>query len=161
LIIAIDPGAVNTGVAMFRYDSEAKKAHMFYLKILHEDAEKQIMSVIGKSEPKHTVVLEAFRNAMSTGNFRNRKSANMTAAELATNKLANKIKATAAGNGHELILQEPSILAMGKKWCDYKLPKGHIPDDKSAYIHGVYYMMKAGLIRTTDDIVKFGQAVME
>lgn len=56
----------------------------------------------------------------------------------------------------EFVIQEPAVLGMGRKWCDFPITTKHIPDDISAYIHGAHFMMKSGLIRSVADISKFG-----
>lgn len=160
MIIAIDPGSVRTGVAMFKYNEEKRKADLRLMQILLGGECEDIFNVLKARGSSHIVVLEAFKNAFATGNFRNRRSAQMTAHELATNKLAKKIEGAAIHGGHEFIKQEPSVLSMGRKWCPFPLPKGHIPDDKSAFIHGAHYMMSSGKIDTVNDITMYGQERM-
>lgn len=161
IVIAIDPGSMRTGVAMLKYSEETKRANLFYLEIIPREDIDDIFALIARTEadaPKHHIVVEDFKHAMAQGNFRGKKSATMAKDEAETHALAKKIKAAATYAGHTLIIQDPRILSMGRKWCDLPVPKtGHIPDDKSAYIHGAHYLMESGRIKTVDDINKFGQ----
>lgn len=164
IVIAIDPGSQRTGVAMFKYNEETMKANLFYLEIVPRESIDDIFALIGKGggEVKHHIVLEDFKHAMAQGNFRGKKSAAMAKDEAETHALAKKIKGAATFAGHELIIQDPRVLSMGRKWCDLPVPKtGHIPDDKSAYIHGAHYMMDVGWIVGVKDINKFGQEKIE
>lgn len=164
MIVAIDPGSMRTGVAMFTYDEEVKKANLILLKIYEgESGAEEVVQFVAKPRGvQHTIVIEDFKHAMATGNFRNKRSAAMAKDEAITHALAKKLKGAAANAGHKLIIQEPRILSMGRKWCDLPVPKtGHIPDDKSAYIHGAHYLMESGKIRTVRDILKYGQEAIE
>jgi hypothetical protein len=58
-------------------------------------------------------------------------------------------------------LQEPSILANATKWGPWNYLPKHIPDEKSAFLHGAHYMMKKRWINTVDDIRMIGQIQME
>lgn len=163
MIIAIDPGSVRTGVAMFTYDEKKQLADLVVMKVIDRDGLNELIRKISNpGSVKHTIVLEDFKHAMATGNFRGRKTAQMARDEIETHKIAKAIKVAAAVGENELVIQEPRILAMGRKWSDIKVPKtGHIDDDKSAYIHGAYYLMESGKIRTVDQITKFGQPKLE
>lgn len=164
MIIAIDPGSVNTGVAMFTVDEEKRKANLILKKIHVGDKEHEdlVQFIAKKRDIQHTIVLENFQHAMATGNFRNKNSAQMAKDEAKTHALMKRFQGAATYAGHKLVMQEPRILNMGRKWCDLKCPKsGHIPDDISAYIHGAYYLMGIKAIDSVRDIHKYGQGTIE
>ena len=79
--------------------------------------------------------------------------------ELLTSQMIGRVKLCAEWLEAPVFMQEPGpALSMGRKWCPFKLPKGHIPDDKSAFIHGAHFMMSKKLIGSVDQITLFGQA---
>lgn len=163
MIIAIDPGSVNTGVAMFTLDEANRKANLILKKIHVGDKEhEELVQFVAKiREVKHVIVLENFQHAMATGNFRGKNTPQMARDEAKTHALTKRFQGAATHGGHKLVIQEPRILAMGRKWCDLKCPKtGHIPDDISAYIHGAYYLMDIKAIDSVRDIHKFGQGTL-
>ena len=45
-----------------------------------------------------------------------------------------------------IVLQEPGIKAIGYKWAGLTKPKNHaLSHETDAYVHGVYYLQKAGI----------------
>lgn len=39
----------------------------------------------------------------------------------------------------------PTNLKIGMMWAGLRVPKGHIPDEQSAYAHGVWWLQKNGI----------------
>ena len=168
MIIAWDPGEKNIGCAMFSYDEKERKANLLFKRILDranmygvlELAEKMLA---GNENVKHTFVIENFRIDPNNVANRNvgrggRSSAMFQWSEVETAQVIGTLRYAAHRmNQSDVVMQEPTILAMGRKWCDFKVPKGHIPDDISAYIHGLHYMIKFGLIDSPDDVIRNGQ----
>lgn len=163
MILAWDPGDVRTGFAMFKYMEETKTADLLSLEILNTSQVYDMLELAEKmlgDGKQHTFVIEDFKaDVMGIKSGRGRSQAAMFQwNQMLTSQLIGTIKYAAHRmNRSPVILQESSILATGRVWCDFKLPKGHIPDDKSAYIHGAHYMMKNRMIDTVDDIIKHGQ----
>lgn len=166
MIIAFDPGDKNIGCAMFSYSEEEKKANLLFKRVLNRETLYSVLELaekmlVGKPDVKHTFVIENFRidpNNVANRNPRARSSAMFQWSEVETSQVIGALKYAAYRmNNSDVVMQEPAILAMGRKWCDFKVPKGHIPDDISAYIHGLHYMMKFGLIQSPDDVIREGQ----
>jgi hypothetical protein len=61
-------------------------------------------------------------------------------------------------NNSPVTFQEPGVvLGAAKRWAPFPWPKGHLPDDKSAYCHLFYWASKRNMVDTTDDILQNGQ----
>lgn len=165
MIIAWDPGEKNIGCAMFSYNEEARTANLMFKRILTRDTMYKVLELaegmLLNENQRHTFVIENFRidpNNVANRNPRGRSSAMFQWSEVETSQVIGALRYAAFRmNQSDVVMQEPGILAMGRKWCDFKVPKGHIPDDVSAYIHGLHYMMKYGLINSTDDVIREGQ----
>lgn len=157
-VFAFDPGEKNIGWAMFKYDAEKRKADLRRMTIIRgiESLFPILDTLDGlASKLDTTFVIENFRidNVARTG----RSAMKFQWSEMETIRIIGMVQYLAHRTKSSIVFQEPRILNMGKRWCDFKLPKGHIPDDKSAYIHGAHFMMNAGWIDTVDDILKNGQ----
>lgn len=162
-VIAVDPGDANNGFVYFKYDPETKKADTVIMQILTPEVlSKRLMQIwyIGQQpgyEPKNMhFVVENFRVDSHV------RGAMFQWNEMKTSKQIGKVEFVAESLGAPITLQEPAnVLAMGRKWGPWrKLPK-HIPDDKSAWLHGANYMMKTmKWFSTVDSITMFGQEML-
>jgi hypothetical protein len=47
----------------------------------------------------------------------------------------------------ELTFQDSGILRVTAMHCGLKVPKGHIPDEDSAYLHGFHYFERIGVLK--------------
>jgi hypothetical protein len=47
-----------------------------------------------------------------------------------------------------LVKQRPEVRLIAAKWSGTKVPKGHMPDDMSAELHGIYYLRQQGKYTT-------------
>lgn len=170
-IIAVDPGDVNNGFCYFKYDGESRTADLKIMKVMGARELANILKVIwgiGQAGPKEPAlksngdpkpnpnnmffVIENFR--MDTVH----RGAVFQWNELLTSQMIGRVKLCAEWMDAPVFMQEPSnVLPMGRKWCPFKLPKGHIPDDKAAFIHGAHFMMDKNLISTVDQIRIFEQ----
>lgn len=63
-----------------------------------------------------------------------------------TARVIGQITATARRKNIEIVMQDPKILKIAAMWAQFPLPKGHLPDDDSAYLHGYYYLHRKGII---------------
>lgn len=160
MIIAVDPGEKNIGIAMFTYNEEKKMADLKVLKVVDRDTlwvNLAIAEDLLKEGHNHTFVIENFR--VDT-NIRQSKNANMFQwSEVQTVRVIGALEYAAFRmNNSKVVFQEPRILGMAKKWCDIPgAKKSHMPDEVSAYCHGAHYMIQQGMIGSVDQITKFGQ----
>lgn len=161
MIFGIDPGDVRIGFTMFSYNAEKRKADLRIREIVDLAKLYQMFTLAEgmlQKDQTHTFVVENFRTDTQV------RGVTFQWNEMLTSQCIGAIRYAAYRmNNSRVVLQEPRILAMGRKWCDLPVPKnpnGHIKDDVSAYIHGAHFMMTEGMIDTVDDILKFGQEKM-
>jgi len=65
-----------------------------------------------------------------------------------TAQVIGDLKSWARRHNVEVVEQRSDIKEIGCKWAQIPYKKGaHMPDWQSAYVHGYYYLHKAGLIR--------------
>ena len=169
MIFSWDPGEVRTGVALFNYDKGTRKADLKMIRILNTEEVYKVLEMAEKmlrEGENHTFVIENFRADVNNvaGRQGRAKSAGMFQwSEMKTSQMIGSLVYAAYRlNKSPIILQEPGeVLPMGRIWCDLPVPKkGHIPDDKSAYIHGVHYMIQTGMINEVGDVLKYGQETL-
>lgn len=177
LIISVDPGEVRIGFCMFKYDPESKKADLRIKQILNGPSELyDLLKVAQGLGGVETIVCENYRtrppdnpNPRGRSPYGRSQGGGVISvkdfwSEQLTIRVIGACEMYAQWQGAKFVTQEPKdVLPMGRKWCDYPVPKsstGHIKDDVSAYIHGAHYMMKRGMIRGVEDITKFGQGVI-
>lgn len=154
-IVSVDPGDVHNGFCFFKYNPETKVADTKIMKVLDARGLSQnlrtLWGLVEKINSENLFfVVENFRVGTS-------RNAIFQWNEVLTSRNIGKVELVAEWLGAACILQEPSILGMARKWAPFPLPKGHIPDDKSAWLHGVHFMMKMQWITTTDQVLLFGQ----
>jgi len=161
MIFAIDPGDVRIGFAAFTYDAERRKADLRIKQIVDLPTLYQMFTLAEgmlQGDQRHTFIVENFRTDTQV------RGVTFQWNEMLTSQCIGAVKYAAYRlNDSPVIMQEPRILAMGRKWCDFPVPKnpnGHIKDDTSAYIHGAHWMISKGMIDNVDDILKFGQESM-
>jgi hypothetical protein len=156
---------------MFRYFPETKKADLRIKTILNGPSELyDLLKTAQGLGDVGTVVCENYRTRPPENtNPRGRSpygrsqfggviSAKDFWSEQLTIRVIGACEMYAQWQGAQFVTQEPKdVLPMGVKWCDFKVPKGHLPDDISAYIHGVHFMRKRNMILGVDDVTKFGQ----
>jgi hypothetical protein len=159
-LISVDPGDVNNGFCFFKYDATTRKADTRIMQVLSSDSLEDYLKIMWgtvNSAPKEDppevhFVVENFR---IDGHVRNKV---FQWSEVVTVRNIGKVQMVAKWLGAKFTTQEPgNVLPMGRKWAPFKLPKGHIPDDKSAWIHGAHYMMNMKWINTVDQITMMGQ----
>jgi hypothetical protein len=165
MIFSIDPGDVRIGFCMFTYSEKNRKADLRIKEILDTEGLYTMLNLIdGMTTPtkKHVFVVENFR--VDGQNVAGRNSGHPVMFqwnEMLTSQVIGAVKYAAFRlNQSKVVMQEPRILTMGRKWCDFPVPKNpktHLKDDVSAYIHGAHFMMKAQMIDSVKDIAKFGQ----
>lgn len=182
MIVTVDPGETNIGFCLFTGDEKKTgKVNLAIKTILHSnedlfDVLQVAEGMVGEGLKINTVVCENYR-IRPPGDGQNQPRGRSTYgrsqygssqaisakdfwSEVKTIRLIGAMQFFAYRVGATFVLQEPGILAMARKWCDFPMNKGHIQDDVSAYCHGAHFMMKSGLIKSVDDIAKFGQEVI-
>lgn len=174
LIVSIDPGEARIGFCLFRYDPDTKKADLRIKETVNgpDDLYSLLMVAEGNGKNISHVVCENYRihppkqdNPRSRAPYgRSQHGASISAkdfwSEVITIRVIGACEFFAKRIDAVFVIQEPGILAMGRKWCDFPVPKSptaHIKDDVSAYIHGAHFMISQHWIRGVDDISKFGQ----
>lgn len=63
-------------------------------------------------------------------------------------RVIGQLEGAAARLGCSLIKQRPEVRLVAAKWAGYKVPRGHMPDDMSAELHGIYYLRQQGKYTT-------------
>jgi hypothetical protein len=155
---SVDPGDANNGFCYFKYDDETKRADVKMMEIFDGDGLENMLKVIWgigsaktESKPKLYFVVENFR---IDGQVRNKI---FQWSEVVTVRNIGKVEMVAKWLEASFTLQEPSILAMARKYSPVRLNKGHIRDDHSALLHGIYFMLKRNWIMTEDQVTLMGQ----
>jgi len=166
-VFAVDPGDVNNGFCYFKHDSVTKTADTKIMKVMGpkelSDMLKVIWGIGQAKEPDFPdqpnpnnmfFVIENFRSDTLV------RGAIFQWNEMLTSQMIGRVKMCAEWMEAPVYMQEPSqVLNPGRKIVFPlfgKLPQ-HIPDEKSAFIHGVHWMLSKKLIRTIDQVTLFGQ----
>ena len=167
-IFSFDPGDVNNGFCYFKHDSETKRADTKIMKVMGakelSDMLKVIWGIGQASKPDfpdqpnpHSMffVIENFRMDSHV------RGAVFQWNELLMYQMIGRVKLRAEWMEAPVYMQEPGqVLRDGRMWAPFKLAKGHIRDDHSAWIHGVWWMLNKKLIRTVDQVTFFGQETL-
>lgn len=156
MILTWDPGDVRVGFAMASWDKERRKLDMKMCRIIPATEVYDMLELAEKLLPpdgQHEFVVENFRVDKEV------RGAMFQWSDMQTSQMIGALKYAARRmNNSPVTMQEPGVvLGAAKRWAPFKWPKGHLPDDKSAYCHLAYYAMKRRLIDTTDDILEKGQ----
>lgn len=176
-IIAVDPGDKNNGIAYFTQEGNGPtgSADLKFMQIEGPKGLSDLLKFIwGIFQAKETTdgydkfrnnphnlffVIENFRvDTVSRGG---RDSSRFQWNEMLTSQMIGRVRLLAEWLEAPVFMQEPSsVWPMARKWAPFPLPKGHPPDDKSAFCHGAKFMMDKGLINTVDQITFNGQDKM-
>lgn len=155
-VFSFDPGDKNNGFCFISHDRETKLTDVKIMKILNPVELRSMLKVIwGLAEDpnvKCVFVVENFRIDTKI------REAKFQWNEVLTVRAIGWVELTAEWTNSKLVIQEPNeVWPSARKWSPVPLPKGHPPDDKSALLHGLHFMMKAKLISTPDSVTIFGQ----
>lgn len=163
-LFSVDPGENNNGFCYFKYNMQEKKADLKIMKILSPTELENMLKVvwgIHQASPNSSItfVAENFRvDSMVRNKPHQRTNVPMFQwSEVQTIRQIGKVEMLAHWIEANFVTQEPAILAMARKWGPWKTLPKHIPDDKSAFLHGAKYMMDKMWINTVDQITMFGQ----
>lgn len=166
-IVSVDPGDVNNGFCYFKYDDQTKTADLRIMTIIDGEGMSGLLKTLYELHRDRGPVDENKKNPSGfffvVENFRmdsHVRGAVFQWNELLTSQMIGRVKLCADWMGAPVFMQEPKILAGATRWGPWpRLPK-HIPDDKSAFLHGLHFMTSKNLIRTHDQVTMFGQERM-
>jgi hypothetical protein len=171
-IIAIDPGDTNNGFAYFKQDDSGVD-----LKIMKVCGPKELSDLLrvmwglgqanmarpdfdatAKNPHSMFFVIENFR--VDTHVRGKPDGAMFQWNEMFTSQMIGRVRLCAEWLEAPVFMQEPSILVQARRWSPISLPKGHIPDEKSAFLHGAHFMLTNRLIKTPEEVRMFGQETL-
>lgn len=137
--ISIDPGSKSTGWVEWSSTGE-----MLECIELNEDALIDKLDSLPVSV--ETIIVEEYRvyGHLATAHI---------GSKVETAQVIGAIKYAARRNKIRVIEQRSDVKGIAALWSGTKVPKGHMPDWLAAYLHGYFYLHKAGIIkaRVLDD----------
>lgn len=96
-------------------------------------------------QPYNRVVIEDYK-------VYRKKAMQHSGSDLKTSQVIGKIKFWAELNDLPVVMQPASILPIAQRWTQVKMPGNHAESHKiSAFLHGAYYLMNAGIAKTALD----------
>ena len=131
MYLAFDPGG-RTGIAVFNSDgsdenksSLTEKNFLIYLNTLISFSDSQF----------NCFIVEDFR-------LRQNKALDLVGNDFIASQMIGAIKLVASSLNVPIVFQSPSILPTALKWAGIPKSRGHLPDELSAYAHGIHYLVK-------------------
>lgn len=133
LLLSFDPGK-NTGLAIFDWDTGELKlrTEMSY------DRLTEFLSDIPINVG--AIVVEDYIIRPGVGNRGHARGEAM--------RVIGQLESVAYRIGCTLVKQRPEVRLLAAKWAGYSVRKGHMPDDISAWLHGIYYLRQQGKYAT-------------
>lgn len=129
-VLSIDPGK-NIGRALWTNDGG-----LLFKDVCDLDT---LLSYLADGEGINTIVYEDWRLF--------KRQAQQTGSTMEASQAIGAIRLWEKLDTTRLIVKQPSsILPVSALHAGVALPKGHTPDDLSAYLHGHYYFVGLGLI---------------
>lgn len=129
-VLSIDPGK-NIGRALWTNDGK-----LLFKDICDLDT---FLSYLAEAEGIGTIVYENWRLF--------KRQAQQTGSTMEASQVIGAIKLWEKLDSTRLRVEQPSsILPVSALHAGVALPKGHTPDDVSAYLHGHYYFVGLGLL---------------
>lgn len=133
--LAIDPG-ISTGVATFKENGDLIRTET----LKGRDQLYEYLANIASNEPLD-IIMEDFKlypwKAMAQSWDR-----------LETVRYIGAVEHWASLYGYLVVFQDPNIKGIGYKWAGISKPKNHaLSHETDAFVHGVYYLQKAGIRR--------------
>lgn len=141
MFISVDPGK-NVGVATFNSDGTDR-----IKKSMSIEAFREFLSMVYSIPDLNnlTFIMEDFK-------LRHDKAIDQTGSDMPASRCIGAVEqiVTMMGDRATIELQRPGILSGALKWAGYahlanKGHRYHVPDEISAYAHGCYYLINAGL----------------
>lgn len=136
VLIAIDPGGKRNGLATFTMTENASALNSQV--ILSYNNMLAYLDSLTKENCIAHIVIEDFiirpgKNHGSRGE---------------TIKIIANAESTARRLGINITKQRPENRLIGAKWSGTTVPKSHMPDDMSAYLHGIFWLRQYGKYTT-------------
>lgn len=134
--LAVDPGkGKRKTIGVFAWDSQPSPVHHGQYDKDEYDAYRDNLERLGRLP--HLIIMESYRVMSAKKNM----GSTMETAQLigATKEFARRHKI-------QLVEQPSSILSTAHLWSGIPKPKGHLPDWKSAYLHGFYYLTRHNIM---------------
>lgn len=133
--VSWDPGQ-STGVACWSAFAEP-----LIIKELKSDKERDDFLDSLEGEPIKKFIIEEYRVYGS-------KAFAHVGSKVYTAQVIGDLKSWARRHNVQVVEQRADIKEIGCKWAGIPFRKTtHMPDGQSAFVHGYYYLHKAGLIR--------------
>lgn len=129
LLLSFDPGK-RTGIAVFDFE----KGELKTKSILDYDEFATVLNSIFRAP--HAIVVEDYIIRPGTGNRGHTRGEAM--------RVIGQLEAASHRIGCRLVKQRPEVRLVAAKWAGYQVPRGHMPDDTSAWLHGIYYLRQQG-----------------
>lgn len=129
-VLSADPGD-TTGLALWTLDGEL-------IWTTEKSLEELESWVLDLDIVLSIVIYEDFRL------FRH-KAAQQTGSRFGASQAIGMLKVLANRNSAKKVRQNSNILRIAGMHAGVKLPKGHIKDSVSAYLHGFYYFESVGI----------------
>lgn len=129
LFLSFDPGK-RTGVAVFDGETGDLKLKMIFE---YPELTEFLSRVI---TPPIAIVVEDYIIRPGVGNRGHARGEAM--------RVIGQLEAASYRLGCPLIKQRPEVRLVAAKWAGYTVRKGHMPDDISAWLHGIYYLRQQG-----------------
>lgn len=102
--------------------------------------QKEFDEVLSDLTTAEVWVIEEYRVRNSKFNHENSK--------VDTIQVIGDLKGVARRQGIRIVEQRAQDRLIGAKWARVQVPKGHMPDEMSAYLHGYYYLRRNNLIKS-------------
>lgn len=134
LLLSFDPG-VRTGFAIFDFDTgDFKIKGTYTYAALTETVAEFLTGHIA------AIVVEDYIIRPGVGNRGHARGEAM--------RVIGQLEGVCARLSIPLIKQRPDVRLVAAKWAGYRVPRGHMPDDMSAELHGIYYLRQQGKYTT-------------
>lgn len=136
IYISIDPGK-SVGIATWDENGNL----LGNGKMQEKDFEAFLQGLTQKDYPNEIVafIVEEYR-------IYGHKAQAHIGSKVGTAQCIGKIKMIARMINTPVVEQPATFLKITAKWAGVKLPKGHVPDALSAYLHGYHYLHQQGII---------------
>lgn len=139
MYVAIDPGK-NIGLATFSSEGEDRGKLVVNEEALFGFLKNVIVAVEEKESRFVTFILEDYK-------LRKDRALDQVGSDIPAARIIGAVQMVHSilGEQSKIVLQEPRILHTALKWSRQNKwvgRKSHVPDDVSAYAHGVYYLIQ-------------------
>jgi len=132
-VVAFDPGK-NTGISYWNWETGE---HLRSIRTLGLELTQLYVGSIVKGPIKWMIIEKYIPNQQV-------KRADLGEAL----QVIGMVKGAGAAHNIPVVEQMPADRLIAAKWAEVRIPRGHMPDDLSAYLHGYYFMRTRQRIQT-------------